>query len=147
VKQKDVPSAVKEYMQKNYPEAKQLKYYTETIENSILYESTFTFKNDQYNLLFFPDGKIYEIEIVMKFDEFPVAIKEKIISDLNTRYTKYKIYLTEQVYPIEELKYEIKLRGKKTKHQSYYEVLYDKNGNFLKEEEETIKSIPSNSGF
>jgi hypothetical protein len=147
VKVKDVPVAVKDYLQKNYPEAHSVKYYKETEGDTTFYEINFYYKNDQYNLLLFPDGRIYETEIVMRMDQLPSGVKDTIVKDLNTRYSKYTIRSVEQLNPAGIMKYEIKVHAKKGKHSGYFEVFYDSKGNFSEEEEEILQSIPSNSGF
>ncbi|HXA00634.1 MAG TPA: PepSY-like domain-containing protein [Cytophagaceae bacterium] len=147
VKVKDVPAAVKDYLQKNYPEAHSVKYYKEIEGDTTFYEITFRNKTDQYNLLLFPDGRIYETEIVMRLDQLPASTKDNIVKDLTARYSKYTIRLVEQLNPKGTMKYEIKVHAKKGKRHGYFEVFYDSNGNFTEEEEEILKSIPSNSGF
>jgi len=147
VKEKNIPSEVKKYIEEKYPGATHLNYNKEIIGDTTFYEPSFIFKKDRYTILLFPDGRIYETEILIKYDELPSEIKSKITEDLQKRYLKYTVITTEEVNPDGVLKYEIKVRAKKDKHQGYFEVYYDKEGNFINEEEEIIKSIPSNSGF
>jgi hypothetical protein len=147
VKLKDVPAPVKEYLQKNYPEADSVKYYKEIENDTTFFEISFRYKNDQYNLLLFPDGRIYETEIVIRMDQLPAGVNEAIVKDLGTRYSKHTIRLVEQLNPGGDMKYEVKVHAKKGKHYGYFEVFYDSKGNFTEEEEEILKSIPSNSGF
>jgi hypothetical protein len=147
VKTKDVPSAVKEYLIKNYPDARNINYYKETENDTVFYEAVFKSKTDKYNLLFLPDGGLYEIEIERKFEELPQNVRENINKNLSTRFSKFKIHMVQQVNPHKNLRYELTLHGKKGTHSGYFEIFYDSNGNFISEEEETLKSIPSNSGF
>jgi hypothetical protein len=147
IKEKDIPPAAKEYLNKNYPDAQNIKYYKELEKDSVFYEAEFKSKADKYSLLFLPDGSLFETEIEMSFEQFPALIKDKISKDLSLRYAKFKINKAEKVNPQTGLKYEISLHGKKGKHSGYFELFYDSNGNFISEEEETLKSIPSNSGF
>ncbi|MBX9852135.1 MAG: hypothetical protein K2X86_10290, partial [Cytophagaceae bacterium] len=135
------------YLSQNYPQARSIKYYREIEGDTTLYEINFKSKEEEYNLLLYPDGRIYETEIVMDFNLLPETVRNKITQDLQVRYNKYTIRLTEQLNPDVELKYEVKVRAKKGNHSGYFEVFYDGEGNFIEEEEETIKSIPSNSGF
>jgi hypothetical protein len=147
VRRKNVPVSIREYIEKTYPGGGKVKYYKEFEEDSMFYQASFKFKNDSYTLLFLPDGALYETEIVMCYEELPPAVKEKISKDLASRYTKYAIRLVEQINPKQDQKYEIKVRASKVNHNGYFEVFYDREGNFLEEEEETLRSIPSNSGF
>jgi hypothetical protein len=147
VKTKDIPSPVKEYLIKNYAEVQNLKYYKEIKNDSVFYEAEFKYKEDKYSLLFLPDGNLYEMEIEMPFEQLPASIRNNINKDLSSRYSKFKIHKTEQVNPQKQLKYEISLHAKKGNHSGYFEIFYDGLGNFISEEEETLKSIPSNSGF
>jgi hypothetical protein len=147
VKVKDVPAAVKDYLKTNYPEAHSVKYYKEIEGDTTFYQISFHNKTDQYNLLLFPDGRIYETEIVMELDELPSSVRENIVKDLKTRYSKHTIRLVEQLNPGGVMKYEIKVHARKNKKHGYFEVFFDSNGNFMEEEEEILESIPSNSGF
>ena len=147
VKAKAVPSPVKDYLLKNYPDAKSVKYYKEIEGDTTFYEISFQSKNDKYNLLLFPDGRIYETEIVIGFEQLPDLVKENIAKDLSSRYAKHSIRQVEKLNPETTLKYEIKIHAKRGKHSGYYEIFYDSAGHFLEEKEETLRSIPSNSGF
>jgi hypothetical protein len=147
VRRKDVPVSVREYIEKTYPGAGKVKYYKEFEEDSMFYQASFKVKSNWYNLLFLPDGSLYETEVVLCYEELPPAVKEKISKDLSSRYTKYSIRLVEQVNPRQDQKYELKVRASKVNHSGYFEVFYDKDGNFLEEEEEILRSMPSNSGF
>jgi hypothetical protein len=147
VKVKAVPEAVKDYLKKKYPEAHSIKYYKKIEGDTTFYEINFHNKNDQYNLLLFPDGRIYETEIVMELDELPSSVRENIIKDLETRYSKHTIRFVEQINPGGNSKFEIKVRAKKGNRHGFFEVFYDNNGIFIEEEEEILESIPSNSGF
>jgi hypothetical protein len=147
VKLKDVPQQVQDFIRNNYPGAGKIEYYKEIEGDTVLYEAGFSYKTDRYNLLLFPDGRIFETEIVTEFDELPASIQEAISRDLKGRYSNYRIRMVEQINPTTDLKYEIKVRAKKGRHRGYFEVYYDSKGNFLEEEEEILRSIPSNSGF
>jgi hypothetical protein len=147
VKLKEVPLPVKEYFLKKYPDAESVKYYKEIEGDTTFYEICFESANDKYSLLLFPDGRIYETEITISFEQLPDPVKENISKDLSSRYTKHKILLVEKLNPETTLMYEIKIHARKGRHKGYYEVFYDSNGSFQEEEEETLRSIPSNSGF
>jgi hypothetical protein len=147
VASKDVPSDVKEYLTKNYPDAVNIHYYKETENDTTFFEAVFKSKADKYSLLFLPDGSLYEVEIERTFNELPAPVRENINKDLSARFSKFKIRLVQQVNPHKKLMYELAVHAKKGSHSGYYELFYDNNGSFISEEEQIIKSIPSNSGF
>lgn len=147
VDEKDVPSAMREYLTKNYKDAEDIEYY-QTIENdSTFFETEFKSKGNEYNLRFFPDGSLYEIEMNIDFEDLPSTVKDNINKDLSCRFSKFKIKESQEVNPNKELKYEISIRGKKRRHSGYFELFYDRNGNFISEKEKVLKSILNNSGF
>jgi hypothetical protein len=147
VKVKKVPSQVKAFVTNHFPDAKKIRFYIELENDSIFYQANFISKKDAYSILMYPDGREYEREIVIKFGEMPPQVQEKIREDLKKRYDSYAVRLVEQVDPHGVLKYEIKVRARKNGHHGFFEVFYDSHGTFLEVDEETLKSIPSNSGF
>lgn len=147
IKCKDVPTAVKEFIKKNYPEAEKINYYTEKQGDSSYYEATFKHRDDRYTLMISKEGKLYETEVIMSYEELPALIKDKITSDLKTRFSRFTIKKVEQINPDHKLKYKVTIRGKEGHHKGYFDAYYDGQGNFIEVKQETLKSIPSNSGF
>jgi hypothetical protein len=147
VRSKDVPQVVKDSLVKKFNPVTHLKYYKEVFKDKTLYEASFKYKEDIYNLTYFPDGSIYELEIEIKQNQIPEQVNTLILNDLALRYSKYKIRQIEIVNPENEKLYELSLHAKKGKHTGYFDVYYNENGTFHKEEEDVLNSIPSNSGF
>jgi hypothetical protein len=147
IRNKDVPALVKGFMKKNYPNATKVKYYIEKQNDSTFYEAAFNYLKDDYTLLISSEGKLYKTEIVILYDELPLPIKNTISKDLSDRFEKYTIKKVEQVNPDHELKYKINILGKQKHHEGYFDVYYNRQGSYISAEQETLKSIPSNSGF
>jgi hypothetical protein len=138
---KKVPEKIKNHIQTTYPGATQIKYYHQVENDTLFIESDFKSGIDKYSLLFFPDRRLYEIEIIVEFKEFPTEIGTKITNELNTRFKKYKILECYEVNPNSNALYEINVRGSSKNGDGTYELFFDKQGNFMKIKEEIIKPI------
>jgi len=147
IRNKNVPALVKQLIQKTYPNAHNINYYIEKQNDSTFYEAVFKYQKDNYTLLISSTGKLYKTEIIILYDQLPLPVKDTISKDLTTRFEKYIITKVEQVNPHHELNYELTIIGKMGHKEGYFEVYYNRQGSFISVEEETLKSIPSNSGF
>lgn len=118
VSDKEVPTAVKTTLQKNYPNAKELKWEKENGN----YEAEFEVGETDYSLLIDVSGNILEIEIEIKVDALPAKAKEYV----SKNYAGQKIKEAAKIIDNKGVvTYEAEIKGK--------DLIFDSNGNFIKE--------------
>jgi len=141
----DIPSSIKEYLDKMYPNHSKIKFYKETKKDSVFYEAVFEMKEDDYSLLFNQQGVLIETEIAISFKEIPSEVGGKISDFLNGEFIFYKIKEIQEVDLKGILLYElaIKARKKENGSASFYEVYFDRNGKFIKIDNTPLNNIPS----
>jgi hypothetical protein len=74
VSDKEVPTVVKNTLQKSYPNAKEIKWEKEKAN----YEAEFEVNETDYSLLIDVSGNILETEVEIKIDELPAKAKEYV---------------------------------------------------------------------
>lgn len=118
VSDKDVPAMVKSALQKNYPNAKELKWEKEKGN----YEVGFELAKTDYSVLIDASGNILETEIEIKMDALPANAKAYV----SKNYAGQKI---REVAKITNSKgvvtYEVEVKGK--------DLIFDNSGAFIKE--------------
>ncbi len=118
VSDKEVPIAVKTTLQKNYPNAKELKWEKEKGN----YEAEFEVGETDYSLLIDVSGNIIETEIEIKVDELPANAKAYISKNYAGQKIKEAAKITDAKGVVT---YEAEIKGK--------DMIFDSNGNFIKE--------------
>lgn len=121
ISDKEVPAVVKSALQKNYPNAKELKWEKEKGN----YEAEFEVNETDYSLLIDASGNILEIEIEIKVDALPAKVKDYITKNYVGQKIKEATKITSSKGVVT---YEAELKGK--------DLIFDSNGNFIKEEPE-----------
>ena len=121
VSDKDVPTAVKTTLQKNYPNAKEIKWEKENGN----YEAEFEVEETDYSLLIDVSGKILETEIEIKVDALPANAKAYISKNYAGQKIKEATKITDNKGVVT---YEAEIKGK--------DLIFDSNGNFIKEVKE-----------
>jgi DNA gyrase/topoisomerase IV subunit A len=117
VSDKEVPTVVKNTLQKSYPNAKEIKWEKEKAN----YEAEFEVNETDYSLLIDVSGNILETEI----DELPAKAKEYV----SKNYAGQKIKETAKITDSKGVvTYEAEIKGK--------DLIFDSNGNFIKEVKE-----------
>lgn len=124
VSDKEVPTAVKTTLQKNYPNAKELKWEKENGN----YEAEFEVDETDYSLLIDVSGNILETEIEIKVDALPANAKAYISKNYAGQKIKEATKITDNKGVVT---YEAEIKGK--------DLLFDSNGNFIKEKIEQEK--------
>ena len=119
VSDKEVPTAVKNILQKNYPNAKEIKWEKEKAN----YEAEFEVNETDYSLLIDGSGNILETEIEIKVDALPVKAKEYISKNYAGQKIKEAAKITDSKGVVT---YEAEVKGK--------DLIFDGNGNYIKEE-------------
>ena len=121
VSDKEVPTVVKNTLQKSYPNAKEIKWEKEKAN----YEAEFEVNETDYSLLIDVSGNILETEVEIKIDELPAKAKEYV----SKNYAGQKIKETAKITDSKGVvTYEAEIKGK--------DLIFDSNGNFIKEETE-----------
>ncbi len=143
VSKKNISPKIIDYLDQNYPNAKGFKFYQEIENNKLFIESEFEVGEDEYSLKFYNDS-LYEVEIEVVFKKLPDLIQKSITSQLDSMFVKYKITECLEVNPsTNNALYEIYVRSKSQTGSGEFELYFDKNGIFQKEEEFISQPIPS----
>ena len=87
---KEVPEFINSFLQKNYPEAKDIHFYSEMVNQQKLIEAEFKFKKIKYSLLF-DNEKLIETETHISFNELDSLTQKMIRSHLDSNIHKYRI--------------------------------------------------------
>lgn len=118
VQQKNVPTLVQSALQKQFPDAKNVKWEKEHGN----YEAGFQSKGTKYSALVNMSGKIIETEVPVDISSFPAQSKQFILK----KYPNQKIKETSKITDANGIvTYEAEVDGK--------DVIFDTKGNFLKE--------------
>ena len=121
VSDKEVPTTVKNTLQKNYPNAKELKWEKEKGN----YEAEFEVNEADYSVLIDVSGNIIETEVEIKIDELPANAKAYISKNYAGQKIKEAAKITDSKGVVT---YEAEIKGK--------DLIFDSNGNFIKKETE-----------
>ena len=139
VSKKNISLTVQNYIQTNYPKAKQLKYYEEQVNGNTFIECEFKYNKVEYSLKFLAESLV-ETEISIEFNDIQTTELKKIKASLDSLFSKYKVLDCQEVNPKTNPFYEINV---KTKLGNYYELFYDKSGILVSKTEVFIKPIHS----
>lgn len=121
VKEKDVPSAVTSAFKQQFSTAKDVEWEKE--EGN--YEAEFKTGKIEQSVVFDAAGKILETEVDIKEDALPPQAREYMSKKYSGEKIKEASKITESSGTV---KYEAEVRGK--------DLIFDSNGNFIKEETE-----------
>jgi len=124
-KQVNVPEAVKKAFTTQYPKVEKVKW---GLEKPGEYEAEFDFNKTAMSVLYNEKGILLETESEIKEAELPQAIKSTLAKD----FAGYKMDEIEKTETKDMVTYEI--TAKKDKKE--YNLVFDKNGKLLKQEEE-----------
>ncbi|CAM4237579.1 hypothetical protein [Zobellia nedashkovskayae] len=138
--------------------AKRIRFYKEIDGNKISYEAKFKKDRLKYSIEFNPEGKLEDIEIVIKSLDIPNDAYAKITTYLENNFKKYRVRKIQQQYlsdgvdvdktlknafqnlMLPSIKYEFIIDGKNDKGFEEFEILFDADGKF----ELIKKSLPPN---
>ena len=118
---KNVPAAVKSAFQKQYPDAKEVKW---EMENGN-YEAEFEQTETDYSVLLDASGNIIETEIEISVDALPANAKEYVSQNHAGQKIKEAAKITDAKGTVT---YEAEIKGT--------DLLFDSNGVFIKEVKE-----------
>lgn len=118
---KDVPAIIKSAFQKQYPDAKEVKWEKENGN----YEAEFELKETEHSALFDTSGNIIESEVEISSDTLPANAKEYVSKNYSGQKIKEAAKITDAKGTVT---YEAEIKGK--------DLIFDSNGNFIKEVKE-----------
>ena len=118
---KDVPVIIKSAFQKQYPDAKEVKWEKENGN----YEAEFELKETEHSALFDASGNIIESEVEISSDALPANVKEYVSKNYSGQKIKEAAKITDAKGTVT---YEAEIKGK--------DLIFDSNGNFIKEVKE-----------
>lgn len=122
VKEKDIPVTVKTAFEKTYPDVKDVDW---EMENGN-YEAEFEIKDTDYSVLFDALGNILETEIEILINDLPLTVKDHVSKNYPGQKIKEAKKITEAKGTV---KYEVTVKDK--------DLIFDSNGNFVKEAEDS----------
>ena len=137
---KKVPKKIQAFVQTNYSEAGRIKYYQDIEHDTLFIECEFKLGDDQYALQFLHDS-LFEVEIYIPFKEIPASVSGQIETELSNRFKKYKIQECFEVNPSTHLQYEINIKGTGKQTNGFYELFFDRTGQFILIREIIFKPI------
>lgn len=122
LKESDIPAAVKDAFSKSYKDAKEVKWEKESAN----FEAEFEIGETDQSVVYDATGNLVEIEIEIKVDELPSAVKDYVSKNYRGVKIKEATKITDAKGTIT---YEAEIKDK--------DLIFDSNGKFIKEEVDT----------
>ena len=159
IKKNQFPVQAHQFIEDQLQNARKIRYYRETDSTKVSYEAKFKLDKLHYSVEFDEQGRLEDIEILIKEVDIPNDTFAAITSYLQNNFSKYRIRRIQQQYPVNEnetveetlknafqnlllptIRYEIMVAAKKDKGFEDYEILFDYQGEFI----QLRKSLPLN---
>jgi len=121
LKEKGVPAAVKTAFQQKYPNAKETKWEKENSN----FEAEFEINETDYSVLIDASGNILETEIEIDNNALPSNVRDYVSKNYSGQKIKEAAKITDAKGIVT---YEAEIKGE--------DLLFDSNGNFIKEEKD-----------
>lgn len=130
---------------------KKVKWYAEESNDGKTFEAKTCYKKHRYSIEFSESGEILDVEKTVKFKKLENSLQHVITKTLTKKYKKFKIKKTqiqlkgienelyEMVFGLKSItksivrNYELIVKAKKDSDYELYEILFDENGNIVKE--------------
>lgn len=149
IKDSQVPLKATEFIKNTFGTIK-LKWYGEESLKGRSVEAKGSFNKKLYSIEFDTLGNLQDIEVRIDMKSIPENTRNKIKRQLETKFKAFRIHKVQaqQVADASEIKsskggeiisdemitnYEIVLKGRKEKKYSFYEVLFTKDGELIRE--------------
>ena len=147
-KKSEIPAKMMDFIKITYPNHSKLKFYKETKNDTLYFESTFYSDKNEHTLSFDKIGNLEEMEITLSFEKIPAEIKQKIKDYLKNNFLKFKVKKTQEVDLKGILLYEFAIKGKRKTEKNniekgFYEIYFDRKGDFIKIETIKLNTIQS----
>lgn len=152
IKKEEMPAVINDILDKYITKAKKVKYFEETDVNHHSFEVKFFLHHNLYSVEFDDTGNLEDVEMKLGFHKLEKDLRKNITSHMR-RYDQFKIKKTqkqfssgsqtaEQVIELalrnestEIIRYEIIVETKTNKSWTTYEMLFDRQGNFISQKE------------
>ena len=156
VKAIDVPPPAVQFVQELKVPGK-IKWYLEEGLERFSYEAKFKLNTQKYSVEFDTLGNIQDMEILMAWNDIPENTREKINTNLNTRFLSHKVRKIQIQYagdpamliaiargenPPQQItiKYELIVKGKQEGRPKLYEITFSDEGDLLQVSEIVFKN-------
>lgn len=139
---KKVPAAITEYIHIHYPAASNIAYFREVNKDTLFIECTFKYQKDKYTLKFQNDT-LFKEGVHVLFREIPSDVQLAIQSTLRNLFSQYRILETQEINPHTNPFYEIRVKGRTEKTDSFYDIYFNKKGEFVSKREIILEPISS----
>ncbi|MEL6305173.1 MAG: hypothetical protein AAFQ20_10320 [Bacteroidota bacterium] len=145
----EIPQNALELLNPYLEDAKRLRYYQESDGNKRSFEVKFKKGKLRYSVEFSPEGKLEDVEFLIKSADIPDETWANIQSTFQEKFSKTYVKKIQQQYPCEGkdepevlreafqnlilpyIRYELVVAGKTQNHHRLYEILFDANGALL----------------
>lgn len=136
----DFPPLARKHIEKDFPNAKRLKFYREITNDTISFEAKFCSEKNWYSVEFTPEGKLLDIEKKVKFRTIPEATQTQIKKRWDQDFKKYRVKKCQEQTSSLGIRYEIEVRGRGSEGTAFYEYLFAADGTFLQKREIVLRS-------
>ncbi len=159
IRKSQFPEKAHHFIAEQLSEARRIRFYRETDSAKTSYEAKFKKDKLHYSVEFDEEGKLEDIEILIKQIDIPSESFSNIRQYLDSSFQKYRIRRIQQQYVVTAgekqettlrnafqnlllpgINYELMIAGKRAKSYMDFEILFDSEGNFIRER----TSLPPN---
>jgi hypothetical protein len=153
IRQHQMPEKAISLLQPLLEEASKVRFYRETDGEQITYEGKLRWKGKFYSIEFSQDGRLQDIEQLVKFRHLPGEIRKQVEAQMDKEFGHYRIRRTQvqysagtpdqpdadvfrdfagQQYDSLTVRYEIEADGRNGSQIGGYELLFDPDGKLVK---------------
>jgi hypothetical protein len=146
-KKSDIPKEAKDWLKDAYENKRKTKWYFQTDGNKEVFEAKLKHKKHLHSIEFNLNGKVQNIEVLIKEKELDSDVYENIINDLQSRFIKFSIskiqiqytgdpddledLIDEDEFENIKIQYEIEFYGKTETKDELWEGLFDNKGRLI----------------
>lgn len=128
----EVPQAVLQAFHNAYPNAEVSGYAEEREGGEKIYEVSFKKDGQRFDVSYFADGRVREVEETIAPADLPPAVQEAI----KNKFPEAQIKLAEKVVKDGQVAYEAKVDVQENGAAKRYELVFDADGKLRKQESE-----------
>jgi hypothetical protein len=149
IKEEAVPEQAREFVKNTFEDAR-MKWYAEENQQRKTIEAKGAFKGIRYSVEFDTDGKLLDIEGVIRYMDIPEETRDRIEKNLSTTFSSFKVQRTQRQWKGNpailaalvakkesrgqyQTHYEITIRGTRDRRKDFYEILATDKGEIVRE--------------
>ena len=141
-----VPMLMQQFLEKEYPGLRKLKYYEERNESGRYFEAKFCFERLRYSVKFTPEGELVDTESQIPYNTLPEEVARLVEQQLSAQFQRYKVTKTQEVLKNGRVSgYELEISGKRERELGLFEGQFDASGTL--QSLRTIEQPPNNFIF